>query len=59
MVDRGKIDKAKGKAKEKWGEATDDRSKQGEGKLDQAKGEAKEKFEDVKDKFKDDEDDRG
>ena len=37
----GKTDKLKGKAKDAWGGATGDTSKQVEGKFDQAKGKAK------------------
>ena len=37
----GKTDNLKGKAKDAWGGATGDRSKQAEGKFDQVKGKAK------------------
>lgn len=37
----GKADNLKGKAKDAWGGATGDTSKQAEGKFDQAKGKAK------------------
>lgn len=37
----GKTDNLKGKAKDAWGGATGDTSKQAEGKLDQLKGNAK------------------
>lgn len=39
----------KGKAKEAWGDATDNESLEAEGKMDQAKAEVKDKVEDVKD----------
>ena len=44
-----KIDQAKGKLKEKVGEATGDRDLESEGKLDQVKGKVKEAVDDVKD----------
>jgi uncharacterized protein YjbJ (UPF0337 family) len=47
------IDKAKGKAKEIGGVATNDRGLESEGKMDQAKGDIKGKFEDVKQGVKD------
>lgn len=37
----GKVDNLKGKAKDAWGGATGDTSKQAEGKMDQLKGKAK------------------
>ena len=56
----GLMDKAKnaaqnmqGKAKQKTGEATDDKSMQAEGQADQGKASAKKVGEDVKDVFKD------
>ncbi|MBR7554422.1 CsbD family protein [Allobacillus sp. GCM10007491] len=51
---KGSMDKVKGKAKEEYGEMTDDASKEIEGKKDQVKGEAKKKYGDMKDKFSDD-----
>ncbi|MCP2638265.1 CsbD family protein [Microbacterium sp. HD4P20] len=44
----------KGKAKEKFGEATDDQSLENEGKADQAKANLKQAGDDVKDAFTDD-----
>ncbi|WP_330289601.1 CsbD family protein [Streptomyces sp. NBC_00576] len=41
MVDRGRTDKIKGKAKEVAGKATSDHEQELEGKLEQARGEAK------------------
>jgi len=41
MVDKGRTDKIKGKAKEMTGKATGDREQEMEGKLEQARGEAK------------------
>ncbi|WP_433192286.1 CsbD family protein [Nocardia sp. CA-107356] len=56
----GTVDKAKnkaeelaGKAKEKFGEATDDKDKQNEGKADQTKSNLKGAGEKVKDAFRD------
>ena len=49
----GNLDQAKGKVKEEWGKATDDKSTQAEGLLDQAKGKVKESVGDVKDSLKD------
>ena len=51
----GKLEQAKGKAKEEWGEATDDTSKEIEGKFDQAKGKAQEEYGELKEKLDDDE----
>ena len=47
------FDKAKGQAKESYGEATDDRSMEAEGKTDQAGADLKQGVENVKDAFKD------
>ena len=41
MVDKGRTDKIKGKAKEMAGKATSDHEQELEGKLEQARGEAK------------------
>ncbi|SER27014.1 MULTISPECIES: CsbD family protein [Lentzea] len=49
-----KADQLKGKVKEGVGDATDDRSLQGEGQADQTKGHLKEAAEKVKDAFKKD-----
>jgi uncharacterized protein YjbJ (UPF0337 family) len=38
----GKADELKGRAKEAWGDLTDDEKAQREGKVDQVKGKAKE-----------------
>ena len=43
-------DDVKGKAKEKYGDMTNDESKQAEGKMDQFKGDVKDGMADVKDK---------
>lgn len=51
---KGSMDKVKGKAKEEYGEFTDDTSKEVEGKKDQVKGEAKKKYGDMKDRLSDD-----
>ena len=45
----GGIDQAKGKAKQAWGDATDDEQTQAEGMVDQAKGQAKQTLGDLKD----------
>ncbi|MFF1341970.1 CsbD family protein [Streptomyces sp. NPDC058290] len=42
MADKGKMDQAKGKAKEAAGKVTGDDRMKAEGKTDQAKGKAKE-----------------
>jgi len=42
----------KGKAKEAWGDATDDEQLEAEGKTDQAKSDLKQAGEKVKDAFK-------
>ncbi|MCX5195578.1 CsbD family protein [Streptomyces sp. NBC_00249] len=42
MADKGKMDQAKGKAKEAAGKLTGDNRMKAEGKMDQAKGKAKE-----------------
>jgi uncharacterized protein YjbJ (UPF0337 family) len=44
-------EEAVGKAKEKWGEATDDKSLEHEGEADQAKANLKKAADDVKDAF--------
>lgn len=46
------IDDAAGKAKEAWGEATDDDATKNEGKVDQVKSDLKGAGEKVKDAFK-------
>ena len=43
----------KGKAKEAWGDATDDEQLEAEGKLDQSKSDIKQAGEKVKDAFRD------
>jgi uncharacterized protein YjbJ (UPF0337 family) len=42
----------KGKAKEAWGDATDDEELEGEGKADQSKSDLKQAGEKVKDAFR-------
>lgn len=44
----------KGKAKEKFGQATDNERLEGEGKIDQAKADVKQSGEKVKDAFRND-----
>lgn len=39
----GMMDEAKGKAKQAWGDVTDDKSKHAEGQMDEMKGKAKQK----------------
>jgi len=46
-------EEAKGKAKESYGDATDDKSMQAEGMMDQAKADAKQQGEKAKDACKD------
>ncbi len=48
----GGVKDAGGKAKEAWGDATDNEETEGEGKADQAKGNVQEGFGDLKDKVK-------
>ncbi|WP_328997727.1 CsbD family protein [Kribbella sp. NBC_00709] len=50
---RNAAEEAKGKVKEKTGEATDDRDLEAEGKTDQTKANLKQAAEKVKDAFKD------
>ena len=45
----GMVDKAKGKAKETWGDLTNDETIRNEGEMDQASGEMKQRKADVKD----------
>jgi uncharacterized protein YjbJ (UPF0337 family) len=49
----GKLDKAKGHAKEAGGDLTDDKGLKREGKVDRATGTVKDKVDDVSDKAKD------
>jgi uncharacterized protein YjbJ (UPF0337 family) len=49
----GKADELKGRAKEAWGDLTDDEKTQREGKADQVKGKAKEAAGNVKKAAKD------
>jgi uncharacterized protein YjbJ (UPF0337 family) len=44
----GKMDELKGRAKEAWGDATDNPSKEAEGKKDQVKGAGKQAWGDAK-----------
>ena len=46
-----KAEELKGKAKEAWGDATDDPQMEAEGKVDQVKGKAGQLADDVKDTF--------
>ncbi|WP_327099578.1 CsbD family protein [Nocardia vinacea] len=50
---RNKAEELSGKAKEKFGEATDDKDMQQEGKADQTKSNLKDAGEKVKDAFRD------
>ncbi len=45
----GLMDEAKGKAKQAWGDVTDDASTHAKGKVDEAKGKAKQKVADARD----------
>ncbi|MDX1420899.1 MAG: CsbD family protein [Rubricoccaceae bacterium] len=45
----GAIDEAKGKAKQAWGDLTDDKSTHAEGQIDEAKGKAKQKIGEARD----------
>ncbi|MFG2713038.1 CsbD family protein [Streptomyces goshikiensis] len=47
MADKGKMDQAKGKAKEAVGKIADNDRMKAEGKMDQAKGKAKEAVSDT------------
>ncbi len=49
----GKVDEAKGKAKQGIGKATDDPGLQGEGVVDEAKGKVKQTYGDIKEAIKD------
>ncbi|WP_406238650.1 CsbD family protein [Nocardia sp. NBC_01009] len=49
---KNKAEKVAGKAKEKFGAATDDKDKKHEGKVDQAKSDLKDAGEKVKDAFR-------
>jgi uncharacterized protein YjbJ (UPF0337 family) len=44
----GKVDQVKGKAREAWGDVTDDESQEAKGKAEQAKGRGKEAWGNVK-----------
>ncbi|RRS01634.1 CsbD family protein [Glycomyces terrestris] len=44
---KDKAEQMKGRAKEKWGDATDNESLENEGRADELKGKAKEKWHDV------------
>ncbi|MEU9008120.1 CsbD family protein, partial [Streptomyces sp. NPDC048551] len=50
MADKGKMDQAKGKAKEAAGKITGNDRMRAEGKMDQAKGQAKEARSDMEDR---------
>lgn len=49
----GMLDEAKGKAKQAWGDLTDDTSTHVEGQIDEAKGEAKQKVADARENLRD------
>ena len=49
----GKLDEAKGKVKEKWGDATNDPETQGEGLGDQVKGKVEQTHGNLKETVKD------
>lgn len=49
----GKLDDAKGRAKEAAGDLTDDDSLKNEGKVDRAEGSVKDKIDEAADKVKD------
>jgi uncharacterized protein YjbJ (UPF0337 family) len=53
LMGDGKLDKAKGRAKETGGDLTDDKGLKREGKVDRATGTVKDKVDDVSDKAKD------
>jgi uncharacterized protein YjbJ (UPF0337 family) len=46
---QGKWDETKGKAKQAWGSATDDKSTEASGKADEAKGKGRQAWGDAKD----------
>jgi uncharacterized protein YjbJ (UPF0337 family) len=52
MADDGRLDEAKGRAKEAVGDLTDDESLQREGKVDRAAGETKSAVGSIADKIK-------
>jgi uncharacterized protein YjbJ (UPF0337 family) len=52
MADDGRLDEAKGRAKEAVGDLTDDESLKGEGKVDRAAGETKSAVGSIADKIK-------
>ncbi|MGG8405988.1 CsbD family protein [Streptomyces sp. 12297] len=52
MAGKGGMDKAKGKAKEAVGKATDDHRLTAEGKMDQAKGNAKQAMAEIDESLK-------
>jgi uncharacterized protein YjbJ (UPF0337 family) len=52
MADDGRLDEAKGRAKEAVGDLTDDESLQHEGKVDRAAGETKSAVGSIADKIK-------
>ncbi|MFE9844961.1 MULTISPECIES: CsbD family protein [Streptomyces] len=53
MADKGKMDQAKGKAKEAVGKIADNDRMKAEGKMDQAKGKAKEAVSDAAERGRD------
>lgn len=46
---KGKFEEGKGKAKQAWGSATDDKSTEASGKADEGKGKGRQKLGDAKD----------
>ena len=48
----GLMDEAKGKAKQAWGDLTDDNSTHAEGQVDEAKGKAKQKIGEVRENLR-------
>ncbi|MFD7556390.1 MULTISPECIES: CsbD family protein [unclassified Streptomyces] len=53
MADKGKMDQAKGKAKEAVGKVTGNDRMKAEGKMDEAKGKAKEAMSETEDRARD------
>ena len=49
----GTVEEMKGKAKQAWGDMTDDERAQAEGKVEEAKGKAQQAWGDLKDKADD------
>ena len=49
----GTVDEMKGRAKQAWGDITDDQRMKGEGMVDEAEGRARQAMGDIKDKIED------